>query len=88
MLTLGTSSPRPTRESGGMIAVIAAGGLLHALVVLVIIGLILWIVWWAVTQIPMPEPIRTVVRVLFVLIMAIVLINFLMGLIGEPFIAW
>jgi heme A synthase len=61
---------------------LAAGGLIHLLIVLIVLGLIFFIVWWAISQIPMPEPIATVVRVLFVLIIVLILLGLLLPLLG------
>jgi len=63
----------------------AISGLIYLIVWLAVIGLILWVVWWGITQIPMPEPISTVVRVIFVLIVCIVAITFLLQILpGGP----
>ncbi len=52
------------------------------LITLLIYGLVFAIIWWAITQIPVPEPFSWVIRVVFALIVAVVLINLLMG--GLP----
>lgn len=49
------------------------------LVTLLIIGLVLAIIWWAISQIPLPAPFNWVVRAVFALIVAIVLIDLLLG---------
>lgn len=56
--------------------------MLELLVALIIWGLILAIIWWAISQIPAPAPFSWVIRVVFALIVAIVLINLLTG--GLP----
>jgi hypothetical protein len=61
---------------------VAVGGLVHLLIVLIIIGLIFSVLWWAITQIPMPPPYATVVRVLFVLIIVLVLLSILLPMSG------
>lgn len=53
--------------------------MLAMLITLVIVGLILAIVWWAISQIPAPEPFSWVIRVVFALVVAIVLIEILTG---------
>ncbi len=62
------------------------GGLVGLLVWLAIIGLILFIVWWGISQIPLPEPISTVVRVIFVLVCCIIAIDMLLQFLpgGAP----
>lgn len=54
--------------------------LLNLLVVLCILGAVLYIIWWAVSQIPMPDPIRVVVRVIFALVVALIAIRYLLPL--------
>lgn len=49
--------------------------LISLLVLLVIVGL----VYWAITQIPLPQPVRIVAVVLVVLIAIILLLNYLPG---------
>lgn len=56
--------------------------MISLLITLVIVGLILAIVWWAISQIPMPPPFNWVVRVVFALIVAILLIDLLLGGVG------
>lgn len=60
--------------------------LLELLISLVIWGLILAIVWWAVSQIPVPAPFSWVIRAVFALIVVIVLVGLLTGgtLVGVP----
>ncbi len=49
------------------------------LIRLAVIGLILFIVWWVIQKIPMPEPIKTVVVVIFYVVCAIIAINVLLA---------
>jgi heme A synthase len=60
-----------------------AGALIHLLLVLVIIGVVLWIIWWGIGQIPMPQPIKVAATVIFVLICVIVAIDYLLPLAGA-----
>lgn len=53
--------------------------MLGLLIALIIWGLILAIIWWAISQIPVPEPFSWVIRVVFALIVVIVLIDLLTG---------
>lgn len=55
--------------------------MLDLLVALVIWGLVLAIIWWAVSQIPVPEPFSWVIKVVFALIVVVVLLN-LLGVTG------
>lgn len=49
------------------------------LITLMVWGLVFAIIWWAITQIPVPEPFSWVIRVIFALIVAIFLIHLLLG---------
>lgn len=53
--------------------------MLSLLISLIIWGLILAIIWWAVSQVPVPAPFSWVIRVVFALIVVIVLISLLTG---------
>ena len=67
-----------------MLAVISTDSLLHALIWLVIMGLVFWVCWWALNTINPPEPFKKVGTVLLVLIAALLIINLLLGLVGHP----
>lgn len=71
-----------------ILAVISGAALVNALVYLVIIGLIIWLLWWFVSYIGLPEPFAKVAKVLIALVALVFLINFLLGLVGDPFIKW
>jgi VIT1/CCC1 family predicted Fe2+/Mn2+ transporter len=60
--------------------------LLHAIVYLIVVGLIFWLLWWIIGYAKVPEPFNKVLRVVLALVAVIFLINWLLGLIGEPFI--
>ena len=49
------------------------------LISLLIVGLIFAIIWWAITQVPVPEPFSWVIRVVFAIVVCVVLIGFLTG---------
>jgi hypothetical protein len=49
-------------------------GLIGLLITIILIGLIFYILWWALSQIPLPEPFSVIVRVILVLVMAIIAI--------------
>lgn len=52
------------------------------LIALLFWGLILAIIWWAISQVPVPEPFSWVVRVVFAIIVVVVLFKLLGG--GGP----
>ena len=56
--------------------------LVHILLVLAVVGLIFYLLWWAISMLPLPAPVIQVVRVVLILILVLVLINLLLPLIG------
>ncbi len=67
---------------------IAGSALLSILVQLVIGGLILYVLWWAIGKIGLPEPFGKIATVVLVLITVIFLIDLLMGVGGHPLFTW
>ncbi len=67
---------------------VSGSGLLSLLVTIVIVGLILWLCWWFIGYVGLPEPFNKVARVLIGLVALIFLINLLLGLIGKSFIVF
>jgi VIT1/CCC1 family predicted Fe2+/Mn2+ transporter len=61
-----------------------SAGLLSAVVWLVVAGLVLYVLWWGLSQLGLPEPFNKILRVVLVLITVVILINFLLGLTGTP----
>lgn len=55
------------------------GALINLLVVLLIVG----VLWWAITAVlgllPVPEPIGQIVRIVLILVLALIVINALLG---------
>jgi hypothetical protein len=60
--------------------------LLSLLVFLVVAGVIFYLLWWLVNQ--LPDPFRVVGRIIIALVAVVLLINALLGLIDTPFIRW
>lgn len=58
--------------------------LISLLVTLLIYGLILSILWWAISQIPIIQPFAWAVHVIFAIIVVILLLSLLTG--GAPVI--
>lgn len=52
------------------------------LVVLIVVGLL----YWVFTLIPLPPPAKQIGNVIFVIVCVLILLNFVLGLIGEPFL--
>lgn len=53
--------------------------LIYLIIELAVVGLLFWLVTWALGQLPIPEPIKTVIRVLIVVVVCIVCIYLLLG---------
>lgn len=71
-----------------LLAVINGADLVTALVGLIVFGLIAWLLFWLIEYCSLPEPINKVARVVLVIAIVLVLINFLLSIVGQPFIRW
>ena len=67
---------------------IAGSALMSLLIQLIIGGLILYVIWWGLGKIGLPEPFNKIAMVIVVLVTVVFLINILMGLGGRPLISW
>jgi hypothetical protein len=56
--------------------------MIHLLITLLILLLVFAVAWWALTMIPLPEPVALVARVVFAIIMLIVLLTYLLPMAG------
>jgi len=57
--------------------------LVLAIVYIIIVGIIFWLLNWALSQVPLPEPFNKVAHVLIVLIACLLVIYILLGLVGT-----
>lgn len=57
--------------------------LLSALLWLVIVGLIVYVCWWGLQKIGLPEPFNKIATVLLVVVTVVILVNFLLGFTGT-----
>lgn len=65
---------------------IDSSGLISLVVWIIIIGLVFYVLWWGLGQIALPEPFDKIARVLIVVVAVLLLINALLGLVGNaPF---
>lgn len=55
--------------------------LITLVIYLIIAGLIFYVLYWAISQVPLPEPFNTVARVALVLIAVLIACYLLLGLI-------
>lgn len=63
---------------------IAGIPLVNLLVWLVILGLIFYVLYWLVEQIPLPSPFGIVAKVILGLAIVIILLNVLLPMAGSP----
>ena len=58
--------------------------LLMVVVYLIIVGLIFWVILWAIGAIGIPEPFNKVARVLVILVGLLVVVSILLNMLGHP----
>ena len=51
------------------------GGLLSLLIAIIIVALICYVLFWALAQIPLPEPVRVIVSVLIALVLLVFIVQ-------------
>lgn len=51
---------------------------------LVVIGLIFWVIWWAVSKVGVPEPFNKIIQVVLVVAAALIAIYFLTAMLPVP----
>jgi hypothetical protein len=61
-----------------------AGGAINLLIWLVVLALVFGILWWVLGLIPLPAPVKQIITVVFVIIIAFVAIDMLLGFSGHP----
>lgn len=62
--------------------------LIHAIIWIVVAGLIFWLLWWLISYIAPPEPFAKVARVILALFAVLFLINVLLSVAGHPIVKW
>lgn len=65
---------------------ISIGGLVPLLINIIVAGLILWLLWWLISYVGLPEPFAKVARVILAVVAVVWIINLLLGLTGNAFI--
>lgn len=71
-----------------LLAAIQGSDLLVGIISLIVVGLIAWLLYFLIDYVAVPEPINKILRVVLMIVIVIILINFLLSLIGKPFIQW
>lgn len=64
---------------------ITASPLINAFIWLIVVGLVAYLLWWLIGYMALPQPFDKVLRVILAVIVVIVIINFLLGILGNPF---
>jgi hypothetical protein len=67
---------------------ISSSALIALLIQLVIFGLIMWVLWWGLAKIGLPEPFAKIATVVLVIITVLFLVNILLGLGGHPLVRY
>jgi hypothetical protein len=62
--------------------------LVSILIYLVVWGLVLYVLWWGIGKVGLPEPFGKIATVVLVLLTVVVLLNLLFGFTGTPLISW
>jgi uncharacterized membrane protein YhdT len=62
--------------------------LVSVLVYLIVWGLVLYVLWWGIGKIGLPEPFGKIATVALVLLTVVVLLNLLFGFVGQPLVRW
>lgn len=70
------------------LALISGRDLIESIIFLIIAGVICGVLLWLIGVCKVPDPFAWVLRVVLYIAAAVICINFLLSLIGHPFIAW
>lgn len=71
-----------------ILANVSGKDLVQSVLWVVAMGVVFWLLWWLCDYVKIPEPFNKVVRIILAVAAVILLINLIMGLVGEPFIKW
>lgn len=70
------------------LAAISQDHLISTLVYLVVVGVIFWLLTWALGKMPIAEPFKTIINVIIVVVAVLICINVLLELTGRPLVKW
>lgn len=68
-----------------LLQAVTSSPLINAFIWIIVVAMIFWLCWWALGAIGVPEPFNKVIRVVLILVAVVVLINFLLRILGNPF---
>jgi hypothetical protein len=63
---------------------VTSSALVTLLITLVILGLVVWVVFWGLGQIGVPEPFNKIIRAIIIIVVVVYLVSVLMGFAGHP----
>lgn len=70
------------------LAAISGEALVYGFIHILIVAIICWVLLWVVRQAPFGEPFKSILTWVVYLAGAVFLINFLLGMLGKPFIVF
>jgi hypothetical protein len=70
------------------LAAISGETVVHAVIWIIIAGVIFWLVNWLIDYAGVPAPFNKVARVVLAIVAVLILINALLSIAGHPIIAW
>lgn len=62
--------------------------LMSVVLYLIVWGLILYVLWWGIGKVGLPDPFGKIATVLLVVLTVVVLLNLLFGFAGTPLVVW
>lgn len=65
---------------------LSAAALVNILIWIIILGCIFGLLWWLIGYVGLPEPFNKVARIVIAVVAVLVLINVLLGVVGEPLV--
>lgn len=71
-----------------ILAAISGQNVIHAILWLVVVGVIFWLLNWLISYVALPDPFGKVARIVLAIAAAILIINALLSMVGTPFIAF
>lgn len=71
-----------------LLAAISGKTLVGVVINIIVVGLILWLLFWLISYVGLPQPFDKVARVILAVIAVLFLVNMLLGLTGNAFITW
>lgn len=71
-----------------VLAAIQGPVLVHAVIWLIVLGLIFGLLYWLIKKVALPEPFNHVAEVVLAILAVLALINVLLSIVGKSFIEW